>query len=218
MTIQTPLTPKLAELFEHGTLQTYGKGEIILRTDIPPPGVFCVAEGYVKVYSLTDNGDENLHIIYGPDMIFPIIWAITGRLRQVFYEAMDDVSLRRISRENFLTFIDTDTENTKAVLYQVVDMLNANANRMDNLEYTRSYSRIVYRLITLAERYGELHGSGLIIKAPVKHHDIANSTNCSRETVSREMEKLEKEGLISHQDHFFVITDIESLKKKLLRA
>ena len=91
-------------------------------------------------------------------------------------------------------------------------MANANADRIDGLEYTHGYSRIVYQLVALAERYGKPHGSGVIIMAPVKHHDIASSTNCSRETVSREL------GLVVSEDHLIVITDVKKLQHELLRA
>ena len=159
-----------------------------------------------------------MHIIYGPDMIFPIIWAITGRLRQVFYESMDEVITYRISREDFLTFTNTDPADTRAVLAHAIDMANANADRIDGLEYTHGYSRIVYQLVTLAERHGKPHGSGIVIMAPVKHHDIASSTNCSRETVSRELGRLEKLGLIDYKDHLIILTDIQKLKCELLRV
>jgi CRP/FNR family cyclic AMP-dependent transcriptional regulator len=215
--IQLPLTERIASLYPHGIQQSYGKGEVILRTDIIPPGVFCIKQGYVKVYSVTDAGEENMHIIYGPESIFPIIWAITGRLRQVFYESMDDVLTYRISREDFLAFTNTDPQDTRAVLAHAIDMANANADRIDGLEYTHGYSRIVYQLIALAERHGEPYGSGVRIMAPVKHHDIASSTNCSRETVSREMGRLEKAGLVEYVDRLIVVTDPKALQHELLR-
>jgi len=218
MNITTTPIEKLTELGKHGTIQTFTKDEIIIRTDQAPPGVFLIKEGYIKAYSITDAGDENLHIIYGPNMIFPIIWAITGKLRQVFYEAMDDVSVYRIDRDMFLTFISEDPVASNALLHRVIDMFNVYADRVDNLEYTHSYSRIVYRLLKLAQQYGEQGASGTLIKAPVKHYDIANSTNCSRETVSREMEKLEKKGLIMYQNHHILVVDIDTLEKELLRS
>jgi len=212
------LIEKIAKLITHGTLQTYIKGEIIIRTDEPPPGVYCVKEGYVKAYTITDLGEENLHIIYGPNTIFPIIWAITGRLRQIFYESMDEVLVYRISRQDFLTFTNTDPKDTQAMLAHAIDMANTSADRIDGLEYTHGYSRIIYLLIALAERHGEPYGTGVIIRAPVKHHDIAASTNCSRETVSREMEKLEELGLVDYHDHLIVISDLTQLQHELLRV
>lgn len=212
------LTEQLATLCRQGTLQHYDKGEVILRTDQPPPGVFCIKEGYVKVYAITDEGDEHLHIIYGPGMIFPIIWAITGRLRQVFYEAMDDVTVYRIDRMRFLEFLERDAEATAAVLHWTIDTFNVYADQVDNLEYTRSYSRIIYRLLKLAERFGKPLEKGTVIQAPVRHHDIANSANCSRETVSREMEGLEEKGLVRYtEERLIVLPDIPRLQKELLR-
>jgi CRP/FNR family cyclic AMP-dependent transcriptional regulator len=170
------------------------------------------------VYSITDLGEENMHIIYGPGTVFPISWAITGQLRQVFYESMDEVLVYRISQKDFLAFTTTNPLDTQAVLAYTVNMATANAERIDGLEYTHSYSRIVYRLIALAEHHGKVHGSGVVIMAPVKHHDIASSTNCSRETVSREMGRLEKMGLLEYIDHLIFLRDVERLREELLRG
>jgi CRP-like cAMP-binding protein len=206
---------KLEDLCKLGTLHSYSKGEIILRTDSQPPGVFVVKEGYVKVYSITDSGEENLHIIYGPDMIFPLIWAVTGRLRQIFYEAMDDTNVYRVAREDFLACIIKEPETAAAILYRAMDMVNEYADRVDNLQYTKASSRIAYRLLSLAEQFGKPENGCVIIMAPVKHHDIANSSNCSRETASREMEKLEKKGYIRHKNHLIVLCNLEQLRKEV---
>lgn len=216
--LPTPLLDKLAPLCEQGTLQHFTKGELILRTDHSPPGVFCVKTGYIKVYSITEAGDENLHIFYGPDTIFPLIWLVTGRLRQVFYEAMGDVSLYRIDRQRFLSFIAHNPAVAGALLRRVVDMFNIYADRIDNLEYTRSRARIVYRLLRLAEEVGTPHGSGVLLLAPLTHHDIARSSNCSRETASRELEQLQKKGLITYQNQHILLTDISRLEKELVRS
>lgn len=216
--VEPLITEKIAKLCKSGTLKRFSKGEIILRTDETPSGVFCVKEGYVKGYTITDAGEENLHIIYGPNTMFPIIWAITGVLRQIFYEAMDDVLVYRISRKDFLSFTNTHPKDTKAVLELAITMANDNADRIDGLEYTHSYSRIVYQLIALAERHGEPKGKGVIIKAPVRHHDIASSTNCSRETVSRKMRKLVKLGLVAYDDRLIVLTNVIKLQDELLRV
>jgi len=213
------LTEQLGDLCRQSTLQQYEKGEVIVRTDSTPPGIFLIKEGYVKVYALTEGGDENLHIVYGPEALFPLTWAITGKLpRQIFYRAIDDVTVFRINQEDFRKFLKDHPEANEVVLQKVVEMFGAYADRVENLEQTRSRNRVVYRLLRLGETFGEVCPEGILIKVPVKHHDIANSINCSRETVSRELEVLRKKGLIASQDHFFIITDREGLERELLQS
>lgn len=212
----TPLLQEvLDQLIRNARLSSYSKGEVILRTDRTPPAVFMVKEGYVKVYSITEAGEENLHIIYGPDTIFPLIWAFTGRLRQVFYEAMGDVTLYRIGKDDFLLFLEGNPTAMKSILHRLIEMFNVYADRIDNLEYTKASTRVARRLFLLTQRFGKvLPNKQIYIEAPVRHHDLANSLNLSRETVSREMEKLEKNGLVTYKDHHIVILDLESLERE----
>jgi len=215
MSSTSPLSQNLIDFIRQGTLQTFSKGEQILRGDTKPTGVFWIDSGYVKVYSITDSGQENVHSIYGPGAIFPIVWVITGKLRPVFYEALGPVCIYRCNREQFLAYLDQDIAACKDVLRVAVEMFNNYADRVDNLEQTLSSSRIIHRLIRLAEQHGEKQEKGILIKPPLKHHDIANSANCSRETVSRELARLEKKGLVSYKEQHIFIPDLQLLSKEL---
>ena len=53
--------------------------------------------------------------------------------------------------------------------------------------------------------------------APVKHHDIASSTNCSRETLRRELGRLEKLELVAYEEHLIILIDMQKLKAEMLR-
>jgi len=50
---------------------------------------------------------------------------------------------------------------------------------------------------------------------PLTHEFIADSINVSRENVSRELNKLEKERLIEFQGKYLIILDSAKLRKKL---
>jgi len=215
MSSTSSLSQNLIDFIRQGTLQTFRKGEQILRGDTVPNGVFWIETGYVKVYSITDSGQENVHSIYGPGAIFPIVWLITGKLRPVFYEALGPVHIYRCGREQFLTYLDQNITACKDILRIAVEMFGNYADRVDNLEHTLSSSRIIHRLLRLAEQHGESQADGVLIKPPLKHHDIANSTNCSRETVSRELARLEKKGLLCYKDQHIFIPDLELLTKEL---
>ncbi|MFI5240105.1 MAG: Crp/Fnr family transcriptional regulator [Candidatus Saccharimonadia bacterium] len=205
----------LSELFSSGHKKTFSKNEIILRAGEVPEGVYQIVSGMVKVYSITDEGEENIHIIYKPLEVFPFIWAFKGVVRDIFYEAMESVTVQIISRTKFLDSAKHDPNFSFQIAEQIAEQFFIYADRLDNLEYTTAYARIVYRILFLAHRFGHQSGKKIIIHAPITHHAIASSVNVARETASREIELLVKKGLITQTNKEITIPDIEKLAAEI---
>lgn len=203
----------LEEVFASGTKLKYEKGQLIIRQEETPQGVFFIDKGFIKSYDITKYGEENLLVMRNAGMVFPILWTLTKERFDVFYQAMSDVELTRITRDSYLEALEKDPELLKAILDQVLDMYRIHSRRVLNLEYRSARERIAFCIIDLAERFGKTTGRRTAILAPLRHHDIASSTNCSRETASREMSKLEKKKIITSKDGYIVILDMKGIKK-----
>lgn len=203
----------LWDLFASGTSLSYEKHQIIIRQDETPQGVYFIKSGFVKSYDITKYGEENLLVIRSTGQIFPILWTLTNERTDVFYEAMSKVEMLRIDKELCLSLLGESKEFTNATLEQVLAMYKIHSQRILNLEYRSAAERITFRLVSLAKRFGNKTKSGIVISVPLRHQDIAASTNCSRETASRELSKLEKKDLIFTQDGHIVIKDIIGMQK-----
>ncbi len=206
---------KLNSFFDRGKVLFCGKGELVVRAGEDPEGVYRLTVGYIKVYSITHHGNENLHIIHRPGEFFPLERVFSASAQAVFYEAMMAVELRRVSRELFLQFTQTHPDVAMFLLAELANQSSLYAQRLDNLEHSHASERVAYRLIFLAERLGERQGGKIVITAPITHQIMASSLNLARETVSRELEKLEKSSLIKHQGHRLVILDLPGLRSVL---
>lgn len=207
----------IADLFKSGQRLSYAKGEIILRPDDDSPGIFYVESGYVKVFSINDRGEEYLHIVYGTGEIFPLIWVLSGQPRNVFYRAMTACVLLRVPGEKFQESIEANSSQCFAVLKQVTRQFNVYTHRVDNLEYKYGRERLVYRLLFLAGRFGKRSGNSVTLP-PFTQNDIASSINLSRESASREIERLEERGLVSYDGRILTLNDIEALSKEIKGA
>lgn len=206
---------KFSGFFQKGKLMHFKKREILIRPDDFPSGVFYIEKGHVKVYSITEDGEEKLHIIYKPDEIFPLIWALRSIQKEAYYEALEDLTVYRISQKDFLDFISSNPGAAFELADRLAAAFDVFIDRVDNLEITKSYPRLVARLIFLAERFGIKEDNGILINAPIAHKDIANSIAMTRETASRELAILEKKGLIKYKNHLIFITDPEKLQSEL---
>src|SRR3990167_2935810 len=98
---------ELINRFKKGHSLSYRKGEIILRAAEEPSGVYYIAQGFIRVYSITDQGEENTHIIYKAGEVFPLIWAFNDIARNVFYESLSASRLWRLPKNEPLHHVRT---------------------------------------------------------------------------------------------------------------
>jgi CRP/FNR family transcriptional regulator, cyclic AMP receptor protein len=205
----------MIKLFKSGTKLTYKKGEQIIRPGEQPSGVFYIDHGLVKAYDISKYGEENLLIIRKSHDIFPLIWAITGEERDINYEALEPTTVWRISRQVYLDFLYSPTNNLAPILDMVVENYRLHSERLLNLEYRSVRERVISFLMTMAKHFGEENKDGWQITVPLRHQDIASSINSSRETASREMAYLERKGLIKNNQSKILLKDVEKLRSFL---
>lgn len=199
-----------------GLRSVYKKGELVIRPHESPEYVYYIESGYVKAYSITKYGDENVHIIRHSGEIFPLIWTFTEVHRDVAYEAMDTVVLWRQPRADYLEFLEKNPEATSAVLALAMRSYRTFAEHVNTLEYRTVRERAVSFLLACCRRFGEVLPDGSIkITAPLRQQDIASSINASRETASRELSILAKKGLIKVSERNVIVLDKSALEKML---
>ena len=208
MTLNRHASESIGAHFDEGTTKRYLKSEIIVQGDEEPSGVFFIQEGYVKAYSISQLGQQNLLLIQGKHEILPLPWALDGPQKVgIFYEAMSDVTVKRTSKSNLRTAMGSNAWLTEQILRQLVDAFTIYAQRIQNLGFRLPRERVIACLLDLSTRFGERHGDSTMICAPITHQDIADSTNMTRETASRTIELLIKDKLLHQENYLFVIND-----------
>jgi CRP-like cAMP-binding protein len=94
-------------------------------------------------------------------------------------------------------------------------MYRLHSERIMTLEYRTVRERLISFLITTANRFGERTPSGLRISVPLRHLDIASSISATRETTTRAMLELERKKLVSSQQSYITLLEVETLKQWL---
>lgn len=202
--------------FGDGLHIRFAKEETIINGYDEPEGVYLIKEGFVKAFSLSQDGHGNLLLIHEAGEFIPLPWALDGaHTTGLFYEAMTDVTVLRASKDKLRAAMGNNTWLSQEILKQAVSIITVYTQRIQTLEFRTARGRIIAELIYLSERFGKHQGTEILIDAPVTHQDIADSINMTRETASRALELLFKEGLVGQRDHFFIIRDIGRLHKAL---
>lgn len=207
----------LVNLFHQGTRLTYKKGEFVIRPGESPSGIFYIAHGLVKAYDITKYGEENLLIIRKKGELLGLTWGIRGNQeRNIIYATLTPTELFQISREQFTTFIRQTPEAALPLVDMLVEMYRLHSERIINLEYRSVRERLISFLLTTANRFGKQGPQGIALDVPLRHQDIASSISATRETTSRELAVLERQGLITRDKQSMItLCDTEKLRDYL---
>lgn len=209
----TPLH-KFSEFFSKYRLLQYHKGEVILRAKDEPRGVYYLTNGFVKLYSIAKTGQEFTLIIFKPGDLFPIMWAINNTPNDYFLGAQTAVSLRRAPKADFLEFIKDNSDVFFELTSRMLARFGGLLTRMEYLVFGDAYNKVASILLICAARFGEKVGRSVVIRVPLTHGDIATLVGMTRETVSIEMKKMEKEEIIGYRRRLIVIKNARRLRKK----
>jgi len=202
--------------FSDGLPLSYSSGETIINDFDTPMGVFLIKSGFVKACSVSHAGYGNLLFIHQSGEFIPLPWALDGaHVTGLSYVAMSDVTILRTSKAKLRMAMGHDSWLSQEVLKQSVEVIAVYTQRIQTLEFRSARGRIISELLSLSQRFGDKRGKVVTINAPITHQDIADSINMTRETASKSLEELFKEGLLDQTDHLFTILDLSRLQEAL---
>jgi len=202
--------------FNDGRILNYSKGDTIINGLKDPDGVYIIKKGFVKAFTITKAGQENLLLVHDTGEFIPLIWALDGSHTEgLYYQAMSDVTVLKTSKEKLLSAMSDNKWLSQEILKQSVHIIAIYSQRIQALEFRTARQRIVAELLNLAEMFGKAHGKKVLIDAPVTHQDIANSINMTRETASRALGLLFDEKLLGQDEHLFTIIDLPKFQEEL---
>jgi len=204
------------QLFAKGTIIHYKKRDIIFSPTQLPEGVYQVQKGFLYSYTMSNQGKRKIQNIVKPGEIFPLLINLTKTSSRFYVEAMTDIKLSLLEKEEFFSQIYADSNLTQAFIQSLANYLNVYVERVENLEMDSIQKRVVGRLLQFASRFGiQKDNKTIFVQVPMTREIIGQSINISRENVSRELNKLQDKNLIAFQGKHLIILNKEELSRLL---
>ena len=211
-------TKEFEIFYKQFKLRSYKKGEILIRSDDDPQGIFCLTNGYVRQYTLSKAGIElTLHILK-PISYFPMVWAINGTPNVYNFEALTDVEVGRAPKDKVVNFIKDKPKVIFELMSELLEDYAETLTRVEHLVFSDAYRRVISVLLYIAKHFGDNDGKQIRVGNRFTHQDIATLVGVARETASIEMVKLEKKGLLDYSDHLMMFKSIPNLELELSSA
>lgn len=206
---------KLNDFFQTARRFSFKKGDVLIRPESDPDGVFYIKSGSVKMTAISADGEEVVINTFKPGAFFPMGWVLNNTGNRYFYEANEKVEVQKAVKSEFLDFLKAEPEVVFDLVKRIYRGLDGYFLRMEYLMAGNAYSRLVTELVILARRFGKKENSASI-RVKVTEKDLASLSGITRETVSREFKKLIQSGLITFEKNDLIVKDLPALEQELV--
>jgi len=191
----------------------------ILQSSIDRPIINLVKSGFIKRYSITNDGAIGVQITYGPGDVFPLTLVYKTLFNQplyngpevFYYETMSDTEVYSIDTSTLQEAVKANPKLYADLMQESGRHLLSCVHSLENLSLRSSYKRVAHQLTFFSREFGKKTSKGIIIEAPLTHQDIADILSLTRETVSTSVIKLRKGGFIK-TDKSILVPDLAKLE------
>lgn len=210
---QQSIQEKIEAHFAKSPVRDYPKGTLLTLAGNEPDGVSLLLEGTVEQYSITTEGNRVTVNLFKPPAFFPMSWAINKTPNEYFFGALTPVKLRRANPEDTVWFLRENPDVTFDLLRRVYLGTDGMLKRLVVTASGVAMNRLIFELLIEGYRFGEpVDETHRRLK--IRQSSLAAQSGLARETVSRELHKLEEKGLIQRNKPEMVI-DIAGLNSLL---
>ncbi|MBP6882433.1 MAG: Crp/Fnr family transcriptional regulator [Candidatus Levybacteria bacterium] len=204
---------KISQFFQNYKTRIYKKGEILVRADDNPAGIFFLEKGIVKQYAISKKGNDQVVNIFKEQSYFPMSWAINETHNEYFFEAMTDLTIKLAPRDAVLTFVKDNPDVLYDLLARVYKGTDGLLTRLTYMMTGDAYARLITELLIQSKRFNHKQET---IRIEFNEKDLASLTGMTRETISREMKLLKDKNLVEIIKNVIVINNLSNLENELL--
>jgi CRP/FNR family transcriptional regulator len=209
---------ELGFLLERVAAKAYSAGEMVFSEGEPCAGLFVVESGSVRIFKSSAAGREQVLSIEGPGGSIAELPVFDGGNYPASVIAIEDTVLLFVSRQDFQALCLTHPQVSLKVLKVVGGRLRRLVGIIEELSFTTVRHRLGAYLLRLAKQEGRKVAQGVEITLPMNNQELAAQIGTVRELVSRNLSRLQAEGLISIDGRTLVLRDMKALESDLSSA
>src|SRR3989344_5240807 len=187
---------RVRDFFSKYTPLSYKKGEMILRAEDPPYGVYYIENGVVRQYAMNGSGETLILQLYRTGAFFPMTWVVNDTPNRYFFEAATSVSIRRAPKEDVRRFLDGHPEVLRDFTKRLLAGVSGLWSSVGELVLESAYTKTILLLLYYASKFGVKGRRGMTLDLLLTHREIAAWIGTTRETASLQVEALKKKKLL----------------------
>ena len=197
--------PDIASLSRLATRRRYPKDTVVFFENEEGDFFFTITEGRIKVTILGDDGREVILSVLGPGDFFGEMALLDNEPRSATAIAVEESELLSLHRNDFQSVLSDNRSITTGLIKVLTARLRRANHQISTLALLDVYGRVARVIVDMAREEGKRLRDGRIAFRRATHQEIANRIGTTRETVTRMLKDLERQGLINVEGKEIVV-------------
>ena len=193
------------------TLSRFGKGEILLYAGQPNRRVGVVIAGRIEAFRAVPDGSRAAIVRMGPGGVFGDVLGGSSRTSPVTVVATEPCEVLFFPYEKLMHCshgCPAHVQVLQNLVHTVSDKYFDLFRRLDFLSAKSLRTKICAWLLSEAERTGTDR-----FTTPMTRTQLAEYLNCDRSALSRELSRMQADGLIETSAKQFLLKDSEAIQR-----
>jgi len=206
---------ELAFLAQRAVPRHYSAGETVFGEGEPCSGLYVVESGQVRIFKSSASGREQVLSIDGPGSSIAELPVFDGGNYPASVAAVGDATLLFVSKQDFQALCLAHPQVALKVLRVVGARLRRLVGIIEELSFTTVRHRLASFLLRLTQKEGKRTPEGVEITMPVSNQELASQIGTVRELVSRNLSRLQAEGMIKIDGRSVIVRNLKGLEAEL---
>ena len=207
--------PEFAFLTARVVQRKFGAGEMIFSEAEPCAGLYVIESGAIRIFKTSAGGREQVLSIDGPGSSIAEIPVFDGGNYPASAQAVTDSTLLFFSKNDFHALCLQHPDVALKVLRVVGTRLRKLVGIIEELSFTTVRHRLAAMLVRLAKSEGQRLDGARSFILPANNNELAAQIGTVRELVSRNLSRLQNEGLIHIDGRTVTVPDLKKLEAEL---
>lgn len=190
---------------------SFEANKYIYLPDEPARKIFLVSSGRVKIGTYGSDGKEVTKAILSPGEIFGELALISDGGRRDFAYCLEETSLCVLEKDDLQEMLRERSELQLFFMRLIGTRTLQLEQRLENLMFKTSRSRIIEFLHELAQNKGRRVGFEREVRNMLTHKEIADLTGTSRQTVNAVLNDLRRREILTFDRKRMLVRDMERL-------
>lgn len=206
---------EFAFLTPHVVPRKYSVGEMVFSEGDRCGGLYVVQSGNIRIFKSSAAGREQVLSVDGPGSSIAELPVFDGGSYPASAQAVSDSTLLFVSREDFQKLCLQHPQVALKVLRVIGGRLRRLVGIIEELSFTTVRHRLIALLVRLGKSEGVRNGDTVTLTISANNSELAAQIGTVRELVSRNLSRLQSEGLIELENRNLTIRSLRKLEAEL---
>lgn len=202
----------ITKIISLGYIKKYKKGELVFREQEAVNRIYFILEGYAYLYKTNHAQDvKGVFVCSDGTMLNEVI--LEKEYASISCKALTEIEVLSFSRKDFLEMTKEDQILEKNVIesmaYKIRKLYHQLGNTNNSMRLERQVAAKIYKL---GKDYGVETTRGIEIKFDFSITFLAELVGSKRETISRIVKHLSKEGYIFVEHNTWYVKKLEDIR------